>query len=176
MRGQQYRYLLSGRDAVQQGNDLLAAADVEVGQGLVQQQQPRAADQGVRDQYPLLLPAGQQPHPGISEPGRVDRVQHLGDRFAAGAGGDRDPEPVPVDPQPHQVPGPHRHVRVEEDLLRDIPDRAVPRGPGPPAHGHRPRGGPLQAQDHTRSNVVFPAPFGPIRPVNCPAPTVQLTS
>ena len=28
----------------------------------------------------------------------------------------------------------------------------------------------------TRSNVVFPAPFGPIRPVNCPAPAVQLTS
>ena len=28
----------------------------------------------------------------------------------------------------------------------------------------------------TRSNVVLPAPFGPIRPVNCPAPAVQLTS
>ena len=62
--GQQHGDLLLAGDAGEQADDLLAAAEVEVGQRLVQQQQPGAADQGVRDQHPLLLAAGQSSRPG----------------------------------------------------------------------------------------------------------------
>ncbi len=44
-------------DPRQQSDDLLGAAQVEVRQRLVEQQQRRAADQRVRDQDPLLLAA-----------------------------------------------------------------------------------------------------------------------
>ena len=55
----QHRDLLLGGDPRQQLDDLLGAAQVEVGQRLVEQQQPRPADQRVRDQDPLLLAARQ---------------------------------------------------------------------------------------------------------------------
>ena len=36
-----------------------------------------------------------------------------------------DPEAVPVETEPDQVPGPQRHVRLEDDLLRDVTDLRI---------------------------------------------------
>ena len=145
---QQHGDLLLAGDAGQQADDLLNTADVQVGQRLVQQEQPGAADQGVRDQHPLLLATGQIPHPGIGEALGIDRVQHLADRLAARPRAQRYTEAVPIQPERDQVPGPHRHVRVQEDLLRDIADGRVPPGAWPSQDGHAPGGRPLQAEDH----------------------------
>ena len=83
---------------------------------------------------------------------------------------------MPVEAEGHQVSGPQGHVRVEQDLLGDVPDGPVPAGPRRserratlPALGRcRPR--------ITRNKVVLPAPLEPISPVNSPARTLKLTS
>src|SRR5262249_59492237 len=46
-----------------------------------------------------------------------------------------------------QVPGPDRHVRVEQHLLRDVAEGGAPR-PRLALDGHGPARGPLQAEDH----------------------------
>ena len=71
-------------------DDLLGAAQIEVRQRLVEQQQLRAADQRVRDQDPLLLAARQLPDARVGERARVDRVEHLLHQRAARAGGERE--------------------------------------------------------------------------------------
>ena len=58
VRRDQHRDPLLLGDARDQGDNLLLAADVEIGQRLVKQQQPGPADQRVRDKDPLLLAAG----------------------------------------------------------------------------------------------------------------------
>ena len=150
------------------------AADVEVGQRLVEQQQPGPADQGVGDQHPLLLAPGELPDPGVGEAARRrrraasrrPRARRLLERSGI-------PKPVTVDPERHQVPGPQRHVGVEQRLLGHVADR---RGSGRsrvpasmntvPAFGRcRPR--------MTRKSVVLPAPFEPISPVNSPASQLE---
>src|SRR4029077_2073095 len=82
VRGQQHGDLLLAGDPGEQGDDLLAAAQVEVGQRLIEQEQPGPADQCVGDQYPLLLAARQVPDPSVGEPVGVDGVQHLPHRLA----------------------------------------------------------------------------------------------
>ena len=67
MGGEQHGDALVAGDPVEQLDDLVAAAQVEVGQRLVQQQQLGSADQGVGDQDPLLLATGQPPDPGVGE-------------------------------------------------------------------------------------------------------------
>jgi hypothetical protein len=67
----------------QHRDDPLLAGDVQVGQRLVEQQQPRPADQGVRDHDPLLLAAGQLADPRVRVPLRSDRGEHVGDQLAA---------------------------------------------------------------------------------------------
>ena len=57
MGGDQNRDPLLGGDPGQQRDDLLRAAQVEVGERLVEQQQRRTADQRMRDQDPLLFAA-----------------------------------------------------------------------------------------------------------------------
>ena len=75
----------------------LLAGDVQVGQRLVEQQQPGPADQGVRDHDPLLLAAGQLADPCVGVPLRADGGQHVGDQLAASPGRQPDAELVPVD-------------------------------------------------------------------------------
>ena len=130
VRGDQHRDLLFRRDSRQQIDDLLLAGDVEVRQRLVQEQQPRAADQRVGDQDPLLLTAGELADTRVRESLGVDRVEHLVD-LASGAtrDGQREAEPLPVDAEPDQVPGAQRHVRVQRDPLRHVADQRSPRPP-----------------------------------------------
>ncbi len=60
----------------------MASPQVEVGERLVEQQQPRPADQRVGDQHPLLLAAGQVPDARVGEALGLDRRQHLVDELA----------------------------------------------------------------------------------------------
>ena len=57
----------------QQSNDSGDAAHVQVGERFVEQQQARTPDQGVRDQHPLLLAAGQAADSLIGELCRAAR-------------------------------------------------------------------------------------------------------
>ncbi len=57
VRGDQDRHPLLAGDPRHQRHDLAGAAQVEVGERLVEQQQLRPADQRVADQHPLLLAA-----------------------------------------------------------------------------------------------------------------------
>ena len=96
-------------------------------------------------------------------------------RRAALARGQRDAEPVAVEPERDQVPAAQRHVRVEQELLRDVAEIA------PPTDGRRrparvPRRPACCRPRITRNSVVLPAPFEPIRPVNSPARIEKLTS
>ena len=101
VRRDQHGDLLLRGDPAEQRDDLLLAADVEVGQRLVEQQQPGTADQRVRDQDPLLLAAGQVADPGVGEPLGVDGVA-ASRRPAAGAGPDGSgmPSRCPSRPRP----------------------------------------------------------------------------
>ncbi len=82
--GDQNRDLLLGSDAPEQRHHLLGAAEVEVGQRLVEEQEAGPVDQGMGNQNPLLLTARELAHPGISEGARANRVEHLLDAAAAG--------------------------------------------------------------------------------------------
>ena len=66
-----HRDLLLTGQLAEQGDDLLLAAQVEVGERLVEQQQLGPGDQRVGDQHALLLAAGQFADPGIGVPVRA---------------------------------------------------------------------------------------------------------
>src|SRR5580658_2464288 len=70
-------HAMVGGDPVEQADDLLGAADVEVGQGLVEQQEAGPADERVRDEHPLLLAPRELADPGVGEVAGVDGFQHL---------------------------------------------------------------------------------------------------
>ena len=126
VRGEQDRDVLFGGDPGQELDHLGGGADVQVRQRLVEQQQLRAGDERLGDHDPLLLSTRQVPDPGVREPGRSDRVEHLvhGETTLRRRPGD--PEAVAVETEPDQVPGPQRHVRLEDDLLGDVTDLRVP--------------------------------------------------
>ena len=103
-------------------DDLLLAAQVEVGERLVEQEQLRPGDQRVRDQHALLLAAGQLADPGVGVPVRADVGQRRLDQFPALPRREAEPEPVPVKAKRHHVAGAQRHVGVDDQLLRHVAD------------------------------------------------------
>ncbi len=125
------------------------AAQVEVRQRLIEQQQPRAGDERVRDQDPLLLAAGELADTRVGKALGVNRVQHLLDERPSGPGGPRHPETVRVDPEPHEIARAQRNIRVEQELLRHVTDQAMAasRARGL-ATSTRSRARRLQAEDH----------------------------
>ena len=110
---------------MQQCDDLLHALGIEVRQRLVEQQQLRLADQGVGDQHALLFATGEAADPAVREPLGVDGMEHLVDPLALVLRASPDPESVPVDAEGDEVARAHRHVGVQQDLLRDIPERSA---------------------------------------------------
>ena len=117
VRRDQHRYLLLVRDPAEQVHDLACAAQIEVRQRLVEQQQPRPADQRVRDQDALLLAAGETPDAGVGKLLGVDRGEHLLDELAPCATGARQAQTMAVDAERDEVSSAQRHVGVEQELL-----------------------------------------------------------
>ena len=136
-----------------QRHDFVGAAQVEVRERLIEEQQPRATDERVRDQDALLLTAGEPADTRIGEALGVDGIQHLLDERPPGPGGPRHAEAVRVDPEPHEIARAQRNIRVEQELLRHVADRAmtasVLAGVGEPAKKHAPSARRLQAEDHS---------------------------
>ncbi len=162
---------------VQQADDLLGAAGIEVGQRLVEQQQLGSTDEGVGDQYPLLLPTRERPDPAVGELARRRRrARTWSTASALLLRPPGEPEPVSVEPECDQVPCPHRHVRVEHDLLGYIAERptTLAEWRSPPIR-HRARVGRWLPR-MTRSSVVLPTPLDPISPVNSPGRISKETS
>ena len=147
VRGEQDGDLLGPGQPGQHRDDALLAGDVQVGQRLVEQQQLRPADQGVRDHDPLLLAAGQLADPGVRVALRADGGEHVADQLAAGPGRQADTELVAVQAEAHHVPDPQRHVRLDGQLLRHVPDRGVTGRAGVAVEQHRAAGDRLQAED-----------------------------
>ena len=110
--------LLLSRDSRQEVDHLLLAADVQVGERLVEEQQSRMADQRVGDEDALLLAAGEVADARIRETHRVDGVEHLVDLLATRWRRQRQTEPLPVDAEADEVARAQRHVRIERDPLR----------------------------------------------------------
>jgi hypothetical protein len=153
VRGQQHGHPLLLRDPRDQLDDLLPAAQVEVRQRLVHQQQARLGYQRVGDQDALLLPAGQGADPLIRERSRTDGGEHPVHRLPPTARRQPRPEPPAVEPQRDKVPRTQRRVRFQLDLLRHVPDPQPP-GTSPPnparrpaVHEHVPGIGRTQPQD-----------------------------
>ena len=121
--GEQHRGLELPRQAAQQGDDPGNAAHVQIGERFVQQQQARTPDQGVRDQHPLLLAAGQAADPLIGERRRIHRIEHLVDLPPTPRRGQRHPQPVAIEAERHEIARAHRHVGIERKFLRHVADR-----------------------------------------------------
>lgn len=128
VRGEQHGDLLGPGHPGRQLHDLLARAQVQVGQRLVHQQQLRPADQGVRDQHPLRLAAGEGADALVGEARGADGFEHLLDQLAAWTRGQPGAEPVPVEAERHEVAGAQRGVRLDLHLLRHVADRAAAPG------------------------------------------------
>ncbi len=142
--------LLAG-DPGEQRDDLVAAAQVEVRERLVEQQQPRPADQRVGDQHALLLAAGELPTRGSAK-SRASTASSISSISALRrARGQRDAEAVRVEAEADEVARAQRHVGVEQELLRHVADQRV----APPRtrragrrRSTRPALACLQAEDH----------------------------
>ena len=106
----EHRDLLLAGEAGQDRDDTLLAAQVQVGEVLIQQQPPRTADHGVRDHDPLLLTAGQLTDPGVGVAPGVDGGQGLGDQFPPGPGRERHAEPLAIQPEGYDIARPQWHV------------------------------------------------------------------
>ena len=162
----------------EQRHDLLRAPEVEVGQRLVEQQQLRPADQGVGDQDPLLLAAGERADPAVGEAARRRR-RRASRRRARRCAFVRRPNPNrwPSSPSADQVPGPHRHVGVEDDLLGHVAERSAPRSATAAAPStDRAAVGPLQCRGSPGAAWSCPTPFDPMSPVNSPGRISKETS
>ena len=122
VRRQEHRDLVLAGQLAEHGDDLLLAAQVEVGKRLVEQEQLRPGDQRVRDQHPLLLTAGQLADPGVGVPVGADIGERRIDQFPALPRREAESEPVPVKAKRHHVAGAQRHVLVDDELLRHVAD------------------------------------------------------
>ena len=120
---------------VEQRDDLLHAPRVEVGQGLVEEQQLRSADEGVGDEHPLLLAAREASRPGCRRtPRRRRRASVWSTGWRCSFGRRPNPNRWPSRPERHQVPGPHRDVGIEDDLLGHVAERPRLAVRGSPPH------------------------------------------
>src|SRR4029077_4380568 len=117
--------LLFPRDSRQQFDHLLLAADVEIGERLIEEQQARTADQRMRDEDPLLLATGQGADPRLRKTRCVDGLEHLVNLPAPRGRWQRESEPLTVDAEPDQVARPQRHVGDERDPLGHVSDQRL---------------------------------------------------
>ncbi len=106
--------------AMQQPDNFLRAPGIEVGERLVEQEQLRTTDEGVGNQDPLLFTTRERADPVVGEPLGTDIDECPLDCLALFLRPPAESEAVAVETECDEVPCPHRHVGVEQDLLRHI--------------------------------------------------------
>ena len=115
---------------------------VEAHQRFVEQQQPRPAEQRLRQQQPLPLAAGNFPQWPTRQFGRADQRQHALDLPPVGAAKQRQPPAVAGHGAGDEVPAAQVHARGAADL-RHVADHGVAERHGraehPDAAAHRPQ-------------------------------------
>ena len=149
---------------------------VETDERLVEEQQARLAEQRLREQQSLALPARELGERAPGQRARADAIERRGDVAPRGSARDRHAEPMSVDGARDEIPS------AQPALAQcGFGPGADSRSPGCRA---RPAGrarGSCRSRGVTsprmaRMRVVLPAPFGPSTPTNSASRTARSTS
>ena len=159
---------------MEQRHDLLHALRVEVRERLVQQEELRPADQGVRDEDPLLLSPGELPRRLSAKRSASTscRICSTSSRWLRAPS--REAVAMGVEPERDEVTRAHRDVGVDDDLLRHVAEGTAARRQRRAGDEDASGIGTLQSEK-ARSSVVLPTPLEPMRPVNSPSRTSKET-
>ena len=111
------------RYAMQQGDDLLDAARVEIRQRLIEQQQRRLAHERVGDEDALLLAAREAPDSTVRESLCVDVDEQLFDAVALLFRAARESVALRVEPECDEVTRAYGNVGIERHLLGHVAER-----------------------------------------------------
>ena len=142
--------LVIARHAVQQGDDLLHASRVEVRERLVEQEQRGLAGEGVRDEDALLLAARKASHATASEALRVHVDEQRLDTIALFFGPARESVALGVEAERDEIASANGDVRVEQHLLRHVPERTAVTRQRRPAHSNLARVGALESENGSK--------------------------
>ena len=155
-----------------QGAGQLASLGVEVGVGLVEQQQLRLVQDAAADRQPLAHPGRELGDALLGPPLHPGGGEQLGDPRLAGLA--RDPVQPGVEAQVLAA----AEVAVEQRLVAEVADPAA-QLPGLVREraAEHPASPPLGRSSvaRIRSSVVLPAPLGPSTTSDCPPATVSPT-
>src|SRR5713226_2289488 len=108
--------------------DAQLTAQIKAGEWLVEQQQARLPNQGLRQEQALLLTPRQLPDGPVGIRRRLHRVERCLDAgmlLPPGWSGKREAPAQSIQPQHHQITPSHWQVRVEKTSLRHIADRGI---------------------------------------------------
>ena len=152
--------MLLAADALEQRRHRALVGQVEAVQRLVEDQQPRLADERLRDQQPLLLAAGEladrpvgigaAPTSSITCSTRSPPARRSGS-----------PQRAPSSAEPHEVDAADPGAGVEVPALGQVADLPLVRARRPAQHPARSPRASASSPSNTRSSVVLPEPFGP---------------
>lgn len=98
--------------------DGFLARQVQTGDRLVEQQQTRRSDEGLRDQHTLALPARQLPERAVDEIGHFQPLCDVVHFVAVGSRDATQQPTVPITPHPQDLVDGKRHPVVMSVLLR----------------------------------------------------------
>ena len=131
---EQHRHALAVAHARQEFDDVLGGPGVEVGQGLVEQEQLGPTHQGVGQKHALQLAPRQGADPPLGERGTLHRLEDVVHPLPGAARTPAQPVAVPVLAEGDEVAHAQRHVHVEVHLLGHVAHPALGQGVAGPAH------------------------------------------
>ena len=155
MGDQQYGDALGGADAADQRGHRGLIGQIEAVQRLIEDQQPRMADQRLSDQQPLLLAAGKLGERATGVLAGPDERDHLIDPLQLGPSArarfagqrDRQPPASAVESEADEVDPADPGRRVEAMTLREVADLGPRLGRRSLEHARGPRGEVHEPQD-----------------------------
>ena len=150
VRDEQHGDVLLLADTADERGDADLVRQVEAVERLVEQQEPRPADERLRDQQSLLLAAGQLADRSARVVRRADELDRVRDalrRRAAARAGKRDPPARAVEPEADEVDPANARALVEAPPLRQVADVLVRLAGAFSEHGCGPRAERLLAED-----------------------------
>ena len=150
VRRQEDRDVLVGGQAMQQCDDLLHALGSRFASGSSSSNNFGWLTRAWAISTRCCSPPERLPTRLFGEPLGVDGMEHLVDPLALVLRASPDPEPVPVDAESHEIAGAHRHVRIQQHLLRDVPERSAPPYPRRAEDADLAGARALKAEDHAQ--------------------------